>query len=271
MPQGFSIPFSATGRSSLAPRPPWHFVGDFLAIEFWADPAAVAALLPPGVGPGEDPGKCALFFSDNQYVSEGGTEIAEPSVNQYMECLVAISASWEGKPAAACPFLFVDNDNSMVRGHIQGMPKQLGTVRMTRSFSLPSQAAPLDGRGGFYAATLAHRDRRLVTAGVTLTHTTEHAPNRMLGRLINVRHMASLQAGRHERPAVHELVRQSARDVARSQVWTGTATLDFGESPSHELAMLQPLRTGAGYRYTFAMTVDDLLPLRDLSLGAAHG
>ena len=40
---GYSLPRSPEGRASLVPPPPWHYVGDFLVIEYWADPDAVAA------------------------------------------------------------------------------------------------------------------------------------------------------------------------------------------------------------------------------------
>ena len=47
MLRGYSVPRSPEGRSSLVPAPPWHYVGDFLVIEYWAEPAAVEAV-PPG-------------------------------------------------------------------------------------------------------------------------------------------------------------------------------------------------------------------------------
>ena len=49
MSQGYSLPLSPTGRASLVPSPPWHYVGDFVVVDYWADPAAVAAVLPPGI------------------------------------------------------------------------------------------------------------------------------------------------------------------------------------------------------------------------------
>lgn len=261
---GFSVPLSPTGGSSLAPTPPWHFVGNFLVVEYWAEPEAVRAVLPPGLEPGEDPGKCAVFFSDNQYASDGGRELADPAVGQYMEAFVAVSATWEGKPAGACPYIFVDNDNSMMRGQIQGMPKQIGTIRMTRSFAIPSKAAPTAGQGGLFAGTLTHRDRRLIEATIRLEEETTDLPNRMLQRMINMRYFPRLTQGQQNRPAVHELVRQRVRDTAMSPVWRGPATLEFGRSPWSEIGDLAPLRVGYGYRYTFAMTVDDLLSVRDL-------
>ena len=42
---GYTIPRSPEGRSSLVPYPPWHYVGDFLVVEYWADPDAGGVVL----------------------------------------------------------------------------------------------------------------------------------------------------------------------------------------------------------------------------------
>ena len=39
--KGYTAPRSAEGRASLVPRPPWHYVGTFLVVDYWADPDAV--------------------------------------------------------------------------------------------------------------------------------------------------------------------------------------------------------------------------------------
>ena len=58
--RGYSLPLSPEGRAIVIPAPPWHYVGDFLVIEYWAEPDAVAAVLPPGLEPfADDPGRCA--------------------------------------------------------------------------------------------------------------------------------------------------------------------------------------------------------------------
>ena len=48
-PKGFSVPLSPEGRASLTTHPPWHYAGDLLVIDFDAEPAAVSAVLPPGL------------------------------------------------------------------------------------------------------------------------------------------------------------------------------------------------------------------------------
>ncbi len=64
--KGYSAPRSPEGRSSLVPAPPWHYVGDMLVIEFWADPAAAAAVLPEPLEPHPDGGRAAAMFIDWQ-------------------------------------------------------------------------------------------------------------------------------------------------------------------------------------------------------------
>lgn len=268
MLKGFSHPLSPSGLSSLAPTPPWHFASTFLAVEYWADPDAVISLLPPGLEPGEDPGRCCVFMSDNQYVSDSGAELLEPSVSQYLECFIGISATYKGKPAGACPFIYVDNDNSMLRGWVQGMPKQLGTIRMMRPVAVNSPAAPQVAPGGRFAGTLSARDRRLVSMNVTLEEPADEAPNKMMVRMINVRHFPQLSQAAGGRPAVHELVRQRVREAQTTNIWKGRAELEINDSPCTEMGVLKPVRIGSGYRYNFSMSVDDLMVVEDLRAAA---
>src|SRR5882672_6107570 len=51
MLKGFNYPLTPKGKSTLNPRPPWYYSSDFLNIEFWSQPSAVAALLPTGLDP----------------------------------------------------------------------------------------------------------------------------------------------------------------------------------------------------------------------------
>jgi len=68
MLKGFNYPLTPKGKSTLNPPPPWYYSADFLSIEFWADPAAVAALLPTGLDPdASGNGRCTAFFYDWQF------------------------------------------------------------------------------------------------------------------------------------------------------------------------------------------------------------
>jgi acetoacetate decarboxylase len=263
MLHGFTTPRTPRGISSLAPAPPWHYTSTSLAVEFTADPAKVARFLPAPIEPAGD-GRCAVYFAEWQFATDEGEEYLDPVRSQYKEAIFLIAARYRGEAVAFCPFIFVDQDVSLMRGLIQGWPKQFGTVWMTRASTLPSQAAPLEAPGGRFGATLSVRDRRVVEARVTLREQTNQRPSPTFARGVNVRYFPDLAAGRHDEPAVHELVQLKSRNVQFSEIWTGEASLTIAEHPHLEVADLAPVQVGAGYRFSFAFTVDDIERLEDL-------
>jgi acetoacetate decarboxylase len=63
---------------------------------------------------------------------------------------------------------------------------------------------------------------------------------------------------------VYELVQLKSRDVQISPIWKGDAELRIFDNPYIELPDLRPTKVLAGYRFTCALTVDDLVLLKDL-------
>lgn len=259
MLKGYSLPRSPEGKASLVPAPPWHYVGDFLVIEYWADPEAVAQVLPPKLSPyPEDPGRCAALFVDWQSCSDSGEELLDPVRAQYKEFFIVVNAVYKGELVTTCPYIWVDKDFALMRGWIQGFPKKLGSIHITRPFGIPSRAAPQVDKGGTFAATLAAKDYRLAFGSVTLERKSEHGPTHNDPPLINVRHFPRLAKGSHYVPAVHELVRAKSYNRSVGNVWEGSAALELYEAPNEEHTALRPVRIGKGFRLTFAYTVDDL-------------
>jgi hypothetical protein len=78
--QGFSVPLTPQGKSPLVSPPPWHYSSDCLVVEYWADPAAIAALLPPGVTPDQKSGGRTF------------DEIIDPARYQYRGAFVLVEA-----------------------------------------------------------------------------------------------------------------------------------------------------------------------------------
>jgi acetoacetate decarboxylase len=263
MLRGYSLPRSPEGRASLVPAPPWHYVGDFLVLEYWAAPQAVEAVLPPGLEPHPDPGRCAALFVDWQSCSDSGQELEDPVRGQYREFFVVVNALLDGKPVTTCPYIWVDRDFALARGWVQGFPKKLGSIHLTRHFAVRSNAGPELAAGGRFAGTLAANDRRLAFGVLTLERESAEGPTHNDPPLVNVRHFPRLGAGEHGEPAVHELVRARSRDRSSSTIWEGSAELELYPAPHEELAALAPVRMGKGFRFTFAYTVDDLETVRD--------
>jgi hypothetical protein len=144
-------------------------------------------------------------------------------------------------------------------------------VWITRASALESKAAPREAAGGRFGASLSVKERRLAEARVTLRERTDQRPSPGFARGINVRYFPELARDKHDSPAVHELVQLKSRDVQFSDVWTGDGSLTLSDHPTLELADLRPERVGAGFRFAFSFTVDDVVKLRDLrAVEASH-
>jgi len=262
--RGYTVPRTPEGRSSLVPYPPWHYVGTFLVIDYWAEPEKAVAFLPVGIDPHPDPGRCAFVAADWQSCSVGGDELVDPSRSQYKEVFVVCSGLLDGEEVTVCSYIWVDRDFALTRGWIQGFPKKLGSIWITRSFGLGGPADPGMEPGARFGATCAAYERRVAQATVTLEHPSEGGPFHNAPPIVNVRHFPRLAAGQHDSPAVHELVRAVSRDRTGSDVWEGSATLELFGAPHEEIDALAPIRIGRGYRFTFGYTVDDLETLKEL-------
>jgi acetoacetate decarboxylase len=59
-------------------------------------------------------------------------------------------------------------------------------------------------------------------------------------------------------------VRARSRDRSISTIWEGSAALELFPAPNEEHTALAPIRTGKGFRFTFAYTVDDLATVKEL-------
>jgi hypothetical protein len=263
MLNGFSVPLSPDGNSALATLPPWHYSSDCMAIEYWADPAAAAALLPTGLAlDGESRGRAFFWFLDWQFTGSND-ELTDPARYQYREAFVLIEAIFDGTPVTYCPFIFVDNDAALARGWAQGYPKKLGSIYQTRSFAAPSPAAAPLARGSRFGASVAAHGERLATARIQLEERIVD-PSTVFNRPTTMRrYFPQLAAGRQRRPAVDELTMSLTDNLAIVDVWAGSAELRIPDVRGEDMHLIAPLRVGRGYRLGMAYSVTDLRILKN--------
>jgi hypothetical protein len=266
MLKGFTAPRSPLGAAALVPPPPWHFAGDVLAVEFWNDPDVSVHSLPQGVELDEKcPGHAVALFTDYQFTAQND-EYLDPARYQSRGFSILLDARWKGSRIAWCPYCFVDNDAALMRGWIEGFPRKLGAVHQTRSFATANAAsAPLVPDGKFSACMSAH-GRSLVQARVTLREKAEQLVGLLDRKIVGRRYFPRLSAGLHGKPAVDELVRCVTHHPLATNIWIGVAELSFPEAYGEELEVLEPLKVGRGYRFSFSFSITDIEILADLTV-----
>ena len=136
----------------------------------------------------EDPGRAAVIFADWQSCTTDRNELVDPARSQYKEAFIVVTGVLDGEVVTTCPYIWVDRDFALVRGWVQGFPKKLGSVWMTRTFGLGTTADPAIAAGSTFGGTLAANDRRLIDATVTLQRESTGGPAHNDPPLINRRH-----------------------------------------------------------------------------------
>jgi hypothetical protein len=250
MLSGFTPPYSRSGASSLVPPPPWHYAGQVLSLAFEVPREAAQDLLPEGFA--QATGGAAGHFCEWQSTTDG-SELLDPVYAQYKEFFVLIEAERAGNRCFYCPFIYVDQDVSMVRGWLQGWPKKFGSVWMTRSYEIDHPAAAPLRQGVRFGASLAVKDRRLAETTITLTGERADPIGFLAAPTFGLVCSPSL-IGVPD-PGAKKLVRARVPTKIQGPAYAASGTLRFFESPRDELALLQPAAVTAASLATVALTV----------------
>ncbi|MFI1112867.1 acetoacetate decarboxylase family protein [Streptomyces physcomitrii] len=252
---GYSYPLSPSGQSAMVSPPPWHFSGNMLWIDCNVDPEAAASFLPGGLSPTDDPGAAAVVFSEWQWCSAEGSELADPVRCQFSEFQILLACEYRGRLMARCPYAWVDSAVSLARGWIQGMPKQYGSVQMTRMLPV----GPAGGRrepGGQISGSLAVHDRRLAEATALLTGPASGPPELASVPLVHSKVVSPWTGDEDTTP---RLLTSRVTGVEFSEVWSGTVDLRFDEqgvrAVDEALAALIPRQVGRAHSFAYAETL----------------
>jgi acetoacetate decarboxylase len=249
--KGWTLPQTATGRSSVVAPPPWHYSGEIIAVDFTASREKVATLLPKGLEPVAE-GTASVVFADWCSASDLDERVlADPEVGQYHEAYIVLHAMRGDRRVGRVPFIWVDSELSLLRGQIQGFPKKLGQIAMTRPIALGRGGVHKE-RGSRFVAYASSHGRRLLTAAVTLEGVTDRLPRAATLPLVHTRLFPSVD---RTEPAVHELQFGTIANFECATVHTGRATLEIGSTEYEELDLLEPVSIGAGYVFSMAFSV----------------
>ena len=243
--QGLMYPRTPTGAGTILPSPPWHYSGEMLTIEFRADPARIAELLPDGLTlADDDPGAVAIIWADWQSCSDNFDELLDPARSQYKEVFVVVRCQYQGQIYSRAAYIWVDKDFAMARGHIQGYPKKMSEIWMTRPITI-GKAGPRLEPGGRFGATLSTWGRRVADARFTLTGTAESAGFVNGHPMLHSRQMPAIEMDGRE--SLDELVTMRGFDVELGPVYSGVVELDIFDNPTEELSRFGDVEVLGGF------------------------
>ena len=267
--KGLVYPRTPTGAASIVPPPPWHYSGAMLTIEYRTDPANVAELLPaPLEIAADDPGAVAVIWADWQSCSDSFDELVDPARAQYKEVFVVVRCRHEGQTYSRAVYIWVDKDFAIARGVVQGYPKKLAEIWMTRPVSL-GKAGPRLEPGGRFGATVSTFGRRILEARFTITGTADTAGFVNGHPMIHSRQMPAIEIDGSD--SLDELVTMRGYDVELGPVHSGNVELELLEAPTEELTRLAPIEMIGGFYREVANSWNGGTTLHAEPNSRAHG
>lgn len=255
--KSFTAPFTQSGRSALVPPPPWHYAGWLMNVALRCDTLNSAALVPPALG--RLTGNGCIHFADWQATTDG-SELVDPVYAQYRETIVIVEIERPGGTLYNfCPFIWVDQDISLIRGLLQGWPKKLGTTWLTRSLPIDHLAAAPLKAGSRLGATLTVKERRLIEATARLTGEVGRPYGFLANRTIgtvgwpDLTHPAATPETSWVLPDIQGKVASEWHDAE--------ATLTVLPHPVEELSLLGEVRTERASVGWIGITVAGAMPM----------
>ena len=192
----------------------------------------------------DSPGAVAIIWADWQSCSDSFDELLDPARAQYKEVFVVVRCQYEGQTYSRAAYIWVDKDFAMARGHIQGYPKKMAEIWMTRPVTV-GKAGPRLEPGGRFGATLSTWGRRIADARFTITGTAESAGFVNGHPMLHTRQMPAIEMD--GRDSLDELVTMSGFDAELGPVYTGDAELDLFDTPTEELTRFDDIEIIGGF------------------------
>ncbi len=253
----FTAPFTKSGRSAVVPPPPWHYAGWLMNVAISCDISNSAAVVPPALG--SLTGKGCIHFVEWQATTDGH-ELVDPVYAQYRETIVIVEIERpDGKLYNYCPFIWVDQDISLIRGLLQGWPKKIGSTYLTRSLPIEHAAsAPLKA-GSQMGATLTVKERRLIEASLKLTGNVGRPYGFFTNKTIGTIGWPDLTQTGH-RPELSWVLPDIQGKVA-SDWYDAEASINVLPHPVEEISLLGELKAEGASVGWAGVTVVGALPL----------
>ena len=255
--ESFTAPFTRSGRSSIVPSPPWHYAGWLMNVAIRCDTSNSDAVVHPALG--SLTGKGCIHFVDWQATTDGH-ELVDPVYAQYRETIVIVEIERpDGNLFNYCPFIWVDQDISLVRGLLQGWPKKFGSTHLTRSLPIDHVAAAPLKIGSRMGASLTVKERRLIEASLKLTGKVGRPYGFLANKTIGAIGWPDLTQPAHC-PELNWVL-PNIQDKVASDWYDAEATINVLPHPVEEISLLGELEAEGASVGWAGITVVGALPL----------
>jgi len=251
--RGYTLPLTPKGKSSIVEPPPWHYGGEVMQLIFRTSEERAREIIPPPLEMGPEPGKGIVWFVEWESVSESNPDLAfvNPERAVYQECLVMIQCGYKGETGYIVPYIWVDNDFTLMRGYIQGFPKKLCRIHRTKLYDLNPKTSGRRIGAKMKGICEAHGER-IIEGSLIFNRQAEPAELPSI-RFYLMRHFPDIEDP--TKPIVHELAISQVSNVAVANIWAGDVDLRFFESAVEEVALLSPIETLGGFFHSMGLTI----------------
>lgn len=244
--QSFTPPLTATGKAALMPAPPWYYSAWALSIGFSYDAERASTIMPADLG--HITGNGCVHFVYWQCIATDD-DLLDPAMSQFRETSVMLEVEQaDGELYNYCPAMWVNQDASLVRGLLQGLPKKTGNTWLTQSFPIGHRAAAPLAAGSRVGGVLSARDRVVLEAKAVLTGKKSEALGYIARPTIGAISLPDMrEPGTLPTP---RFARADSRDFVDSGWYEADATLTVHPHPYEEIDSLGELkvtRSNVGY------------------------
>jgi acetoacetate decarboxylase len=162
-----------------------------------------------------------------------------------------IQCSFQGEPGYIVPYIWVDNDFTLMRGFVQGFPKKLCRVYRTKLNDLNPKIGGKRVGARMKGICQAHGER-IVEGSLVFTRQAEPSELPPV-KFYLMRHFPNIEDP--SSPSVHELAITEVSDIRVADIWAGDSDLTFFESAVEEVAALAPVEMLGGFFHTMGLTI----------------
>ena len=218
------------GSSALVPDGPWEYAMDVIAVHAIGNAKEIKDAIDM-----QTDGELWFYFADIISHSPKCSELnyEAPDLVQYKEAAIFVKVKHMGKDYAYCPFMYVSNDVSLVRGFVVGFPKKIATIAITRDHPLMKQNK--------FGATAMRAGYSLLKAIIEPKESVNSLPFDEFGPWLLRRYIAPANIDEY---VVFKL------DAKYGEILKGDATLEVGGGVNDELQAFKPEKILAGYKYS---------------------